>query len=125
MRANASVCVEVDDVVSYDQWVSVIATGRYEELPDIPGSDSEVGRAPERSERQVDDVVPAGSVDSHLRDVERERAHQVLETTPMWQEPGSAAWVARAHRNLSEPLVLIFYRILVDQVTGHEASRGS
>jgi nitroimidazol reductase NimA-like FMN-containing flavoprotein (pyridoxamine 5'-phosphate oxidase superfamily) len=36
MRANPLVCVEVDEVVSPQQWVSVIASGRYEELPDTP-----------------------------------------------------------------------------------------
>src|SRR5579871_3933811 len=32
MRANPLVCVEVDDVTAPDHWVSVIITGRYEEL---------------------------------------------------------------------------------------------
>ena len=36
MRANPLVCVEVDDVVSPEQWMSVIVFGRYEELPDTP-----------------------------------------------------------------------------------------
>ncbi len=36
MRANQLVCVEVDEVVSQEQWVSVIVFGRYEELPDTP-----------------------------------------------------------------------------------------
>ena len=39
MRANPLVCVEVDEVAAYDRWVSVIAFGRYEELPKPPGSD--------------------------------------------------------------------------------------
>jgi nitroimidazol reductase NimA-like FMN-containing flavoprotein (pyridoxamine 5'-phosphate oxidase superfamily) len=34
MRANPLVCVECDEVTSYDQWVSVIAFGVYEELSD-------------------------------------------------------------------------------------------
>jgi hypothetical protein len=34
MRANPVVCVEADEVVSPEQWVSVIVFGRYEELPD-------------------------------------------------------------------------------------------
>ena len=33
MRANPLVCVEVDEVVGQQQWVSVIVFGRYEELP--------------------------------------------------------------------------------------------
>src|SRR5262249_38241863 len=39
MRANPLVCVEVDEVSAYDKWVSVIATGRYEELPEAPPGD--------------------------------------------------------------------------------------
>lgn len=30
------VCVEVDEVVSPEEWASVIVFGRYEELPDSP-----------------------------------------------------------------------------------------
>src|ERR1035438_8576432 len=41
MRANPLVCVEVDKIVADDQWVSVIAFGRYEELPEDPGSNGE------------------------------------------------------------------------------------
>lgn len=36
MRANPLVCVEVDEVVSPERWTSVLAFGRYEELPDAP-----------------------------------------------------------------------------------------
>lgn len=36
MRANPLVCVEVDEIVSQQEWVSVIVFGRYEELPDRP-----------------------------------------------------------------------------------------
>jgi hypothetical protein len=36
MRANPLVCVEAEEVVSPQQWVSVIVVGRYEELPDSP-----------------------------------------------------------------------------------------
>ena len=36
MRANPLVCVEAAEVVSPEQWVSVIVFGRYEELPDTP-----------------------------------------------------------------------------------------
>ena len=130
MRANPLVCVEVDEVAAYDQWVSVIVIGRYEELPEIPGSDDARGRAPEHSERQVREAMPAWSADSRHRqcddegcDDERERAWQVLKTHPMWQEPGSAAWAARAHRDSAEPCISVFYRIRIDSVTGHEATR--
>ena len=33
MRANPQVCVEVDDLVTTQQWETVIVLGRYEELP--------------------------------------------------------------------------------------------
>ena len=34
MRANPKVCVEVDEVRSQTEWMSVVADGRYEELPE-------------------------------------------------------------------------------------------
>jgi nitroimidazol reductase NimA-like FMN-containing flavoprotein (pyridoxamine 5'-phosphate oxidase superfamily) len=36
MRANPLVCVETDDLVNADEWVSIVILGRYEELPDTP-----------------------------------------------------------------------------------------
>jgi hypothetical protein len=36
MRANPLVCVEADEVVSQEQWMSVIVFGCYEELHDTP-----------------------------------------------------------------------------------------
>jgi nitroimidazol reductase NimA-like FMN-containing flavoprotein (pyridoxamine 5'-phosphate oxidase superfamily) len=36
MRENPYVCVEFDDRTNLFQWISVIATGLYEELPDLP-----------------------------------------------------------------------------------------
>jgi len=35
MRANPLACVEVDEVAANDQWRSLVAIGRYEELPDL------------------------------------------------------------------------------------------
>jgi nitroimidazol reductase NimA-like FMN-containing flavoprotein (pyridoxamine 5'-phosphate oxidase superfamily) len=124
MRANPLVCVEVDEVAAHDQWVSVIAIGRYEELPETPGSDGARGRAPERP-RQVGEAMPPESADSrHCEcDDERERAWQVFKTHPMWWEPGCTAWTARAHRDSAEPFIIVYYRIRIDRVTGHEATR--
>jgi len=34
MRANPKVCLQVDEITSESRWVSVIASGRYQELPD-------------------------------------------------------------------------------------------
>ena len=36
MRANPLVCFEIDEVISDNQWMSIIVFGRYEELPDQP-----------------------------------------------------------------------------------------
>lgn len=36
MRANPLVCVEVDEIKSPEDWMSVLVFGRYEELPDLP-----------------------------------------------------------------------------------------
>lgn len=34
MRTNPKVCLEVDEIANQSQWMSVIATGRYQELPE-------------------------------------------------------------------------------------------
>jgi nitroimidazol reductase NimA-like FMN-containing flavoprotein (pyridoxamine 5'-phosphate oxidase superfamily) len=94
MRTNPLVCVEVDEVMAYDQWTSVIALGRYEELPETPGCDDE-----------------------------RLRAWQVLKSQPVWWEPGSSAWTARAHRDPAQPFIPVYYRVRIDHITGHEATR--
>jgi uncharacterized protein len=44
MRANPKVCVQVDEIVSESEWVSVIVNGRYEELIE-PQYDDERARA--------------------------------------------------------------------------------
>lgn len=36
MRANPLVCVEIDNITSHDDWMSIVVFGRYEELPDLP-----------------------------------------------------------------------------------------
>jgi uncharacterized protein len=62
MRANPKVCVEADEVVSPQQWVSVIIFGHYEELPNSP----------------------------EWRDA-REYAHnKLLQRNAIWWEPGYA-----------------------------------
>ncbi len=129
MRANPRVCVEMDEIAAYDQWVSVIAVGRYEELPETPGSDGARLQARERS-RQVGEAMPPWSADSrHCPcddegcDDEQERAWQVLKTHPVWAEPGCAVWAARAHGDSAEPFISVYYRIRIDRVTGHEATR--
>jgi uncharacterized protein len=129
MRANPLVCVEVDEVAAFDQWISVIAIGRYEELPETPGSDDARLRAQERPQ-QVGETMPAWSADRRQRqrddeecDDERQRAWRILSTHPVWGEPGFTAWEARAHRNSTEPFISVYYKIRIDHVTGHEATR--
>jgi len=36
MRANPLVCLEIDEIISESQWMSIVVFGRYEELPDEP-----------------------------------------------------------------------------------------
>jgi len=123
MRANPLVCVEVDEIAAYDDWVSVIAQGRYEELSQTPGSDDERFQD-ERRPHPFGDAMPAWAADNRQRliDDERERAWQVLQTHPMWWEPGCTVWAARAHRDAIEPYIQVFYRILIDRVTGRKAT---
>ena len=125
MRANPLVCIEVDDITAYDQWISVIAIGCYEELPETPVSDAARLRAPERP-RQAGEANPHWSADSPLKcDDERELAWQLLKTHPEWWEPGCTAWSAREHRDSAEPFISVYYRVRIDHVTGHEATRDS
>jgi len=129
MRANPLVCIEVDEIAAYDQWVSIIVFGRYEELPETPGSESSRLRAPERP-RQIGEAMSAWATSSH-RDQwddkrchdERERAWQVININPVWGEPDGIARATRAHRGAAEPFHSVFYKIRIDSVTGYEATR--
>lgn len=58
MRSNPLVCVEVDDLKNQFEWTSLIAFGRYEELPDLPEFEAE-----------------------------RQRAYELLSCHPMWWQP--------------------------------------
>jgi hypothetical protein len=58
MRANPLVCLEVDEIIGENEWMSIVVFGQYEELPDKP----EYERA-------------------------RVRAHAVLQKRAMWWEP--------------------------------------
>jgi len=90
MRANPLVCVEADEVVSPQEWMSVIVFGRYEELPDTP------------------EYQP-----------ERAVAHNVLQKNAMWWEPG---YVKTILHGAQRPMVPVFFRIHVVQITGHRAT---
>ena len=89
---NPRVCVEWDDVVSQDHWASVIAFGRYEELPDTP------------------EYRPA-----------RRQAHRLFQKHAVWWEPVYAAYAARASRDPTQTYNPLYYRIHIDQMTGHGA----
>ncbi|QJX01265.1 pyridoxamine 5'-phosphate oxidase family protein [Frigoriglobus tundricola] len=127
MRTNPLVCVEVDEIAACDRWVSVIATGRYEELPAAPEPDEEP--APARQGLAREPGLPCAANRGDLQseegagNSERKRAWHVLKTRPRWWEPGSAAWAARAQRDSDEPFVLVYYKIRIDHVTGHETTR--
>jgi nitroimidazol reductase NimA-like FMN-containing flavoprotein (pyridoxamine 5'-phosphate oxidase superfamily) len=60
MRSNPRLCLEIDDVTDSDHWTSLVAFGRYEELPDTP--DNQADRA---------------------------RAYRLLQKRPMWWHPGA------------------------------------
>ncbi len=62
MRSNPLVCLEIDERTSHHQWMSVVVSGRYEELPDTP----EFG-------------------------AERVEAWEVLQKRAMWWEPAYVA----------------------------------
>jgi len=87
MRANPSVCVEIDDIAHNRNWESVVATGRYEELTETA-----------EKERH------------------RRRAWELLQTRANWWQPG---FVRTVISGVERPMVPIFFRIHLDEVTGH------
>ncbi len=91
MRSNPLVCLEVDEWTSQDKWMSVVVSGRYQELADT-------------AEFAAD----------------RALAHDALQRHAMWWDyvtiPG-AEW-----RRKSGPFTPIFYRIHIEQLTGHRAT---
>jgi nitroimidazol reductase NimA-like FMN-containing flavoprotein (pyridoxamine 5'-phosphate oxidase superfamily) len=75
MRANPHVCVEADEVLGQDNWVSVVVLGRYEELPDTP----EYGQ-------------------------ERRKAQSLLEKRAMWWQVAYAESNIRGRSEASSPV---------------------
>jgi len=129
MRDNPQVCVEVDEAEASDKWVSVIALGRYEELPEASENEVVCPRPQERPE-QVSEATSTRSADSlDCQDDdegwndERDRAWPILKAHPVWWEPACTARAARPNRDPSEPFNSVFYRIRMERVTGHEATR--
>ena len=87
MRANPLVCVEADEVAGPHDWMSVVVTGRYEELPDTP----------------------------ELRAM-RDHAHFLLQQKASWWEPG---YVKTILHDTERPMVPLYFRIHIDQMTSH------
>lgn len=76
MRANPSVCVEVDEIISENQWMSIVVFGEYEELPDKPEYE-------------------------HART----RAHALLQKRAIWWEPAALSQEHRDQPHSSIPIV--------------------
>jgi uncharacterized protein len=82
MRANPQVCVEVDEVTSCTRWLSVVAFGHYEELPDE--RECNVRHLPaRRATAHHHDIV----VDEVSHAAERLLAYQLLQSHAAWWEP--------------------------------------
>jgi uncharacterized protein len=90
MRSNPHVCLEIDERISHDKWMSVIVFGRFEELPD-----------------------------EHKYEAARTEAHWLMQKRAMWWEP---AFVASSHRDIPHSFTPIFYRIHIENMTGHRAT---
>lgn len=75
MRANPLVCVEADELVSPQDWATVIVLGKYEELPDTP------------------------EYEAH-----RKRAYDLLQRRPVWWEPGYVKTVLDEKMRPIEPM---------------------
>jgi uncharacterized protein len=80
MRINPLVCVEADEIRDSEHWASVIAFGRYEELPDMPEW---------KNERAI--------------------AHKLLAHKPEWWEPGYVKTILHGtERPLIRPIRFLF-----------------
>ena len=86
MRDNPKVCVQVDAFGGEGAWRSVIAFGRYEELPDVVGWK-----------------------------IAREKAWSLLSRDAEWWEPGALKPVN------TQRTAHLFYRVVIDEVTGRRA----
>jgi nitroimidazol reductase NimA-like FMN-containing flavoprotein (pyridoxamine 5'-phosphate oxidase superfamily) len=75
MRANPLVCVEIDDIKTQSQWMTVVVYGSYEELPDTP--EYETLRA---------------------------HAHELLQKRAMWWEPAYVSVAHRDYPKSLAPI---------------------
>ena len=76
MRVNPLVSVQTDEIVNQEQWQSVVASGRYEELPDTP------------------DWA-----------IERSTASALFQRNAVWWEPGIAKTTLKTGERLMLPVV--------------------
>jgi nitroimidazol reductase NimA-like FMN-containing flavoprotein (pyridoxamine 5'-phosphate oxidase superfamily) len=152
MRANPLVCVEMDEVRGDDRWLSVIAFGRYEELPESSAVDGgEPGGVsplhyPERSDLAhaaealhvsqdtggMPAAIPvepertkAAALAPPSGGAERSLAYRLLSARAAWWERGWATWQARPHTDPAERYRIVYYKIRIDRITGHEATRAA
>lgn len=68
MRRNSRVCLEIDEIIDKNQWITVLAVGRYREIH----------RDPREAEA-------------------RRRAEQLFQERPEWWLPGAAKLGAKEH----------------------------
>ena len=118
MRANPLVCVEVDQVSSRSQWVSVIAFGRFEEIPNV--HEHVCGRPPERSS-----LVGRRRSKAPTWEPANEQlfAHRLLEDRAMWWEPASTVRAGIHCADRPDHILPVFYKIRLTEVTGYRARR--
>ncbi len=100
MRANPLVCVEVDELVSPQDWATVVVLGKYEELSDTSQYDGY-----------------------------RKRAYDLLQRRSVWWEPGYAKTVLHEKARPMEPIYFRIHidqisghRGVPDTVSGRELS---
>jgi nitroimidazol reductase NimA-like FMN-containing flavoprotein (pyridoxamine 5'-phosphate oxidase superfamily) len=72
MRANPRVCVEADEIISPARWLSVIALGKYEELPDTPKYKLERNLASNMLGQRARWWKPASAASPHRRNSDSE-----------------------------------------------------
>jgi uncharacterized protein len=114
MRSNPLVCVEVDEVENSDQWTSILIFGRYEELPGALEGIEERRHVVETRQPTAGPTRESIAPDQHPR----RRANELLQEHAEWWEPGCTS---RTHLKADETLTTVFYRILIDRITGRRA----
>jgi hypothetical protein len=82
--------VLVDEIVSPQDWASVIVYGKYEELTDATHSVAH-----------------------------RQHAYNLLQTHPVWWEPGYVETVLNGKARLLE---FMYFRIHIEQISGHRGA---